>query len=90
MNGRQRSRATPFNDSGQRVLYGSKAWRQKVHRAGRADAALTALNEQRDHIAIKVSLAWDADPPDLIRLAALQRELEGVERRIHNYRPAEA
>lgn len=59
-----------------------------MHRKQRSDAAIDALCEQRDHVAIQVSLAWDADPADLVRLSALQRELRALDRQIFNHKPA--
>ena len=61
-----------------------------MNRMFRTDAALDRLNDERDHVAIQVNLAWDADPPDLVRLAALQRKLDGLRLKIHNYQPADA
>ena len=55
----------------------------------RPDPELTRLNEERDHAAIQVSLAWDASPPDLVRLSSLQRKLDSLDVQIHRFRPAE-
>ena len=55
-----------------------------------ADAALDALCDQRDHVAIQVSLAWDAEPADLIRLSALQRRLRSLDEQILAHKPANA
>ena len=56
-------------------------------RLPRTDAALDALNDERDHLAIQVSLATDAEQPDSQRLAALRQKLAGIELKISNYRP---
>ncbi len=56
-------------------------------RLPRPDAALDALNDERDHLAIQVSLAADAEQPDLQRLDALRQKLAKVELQIGNYRP---
>lgn len=59
-------------------------------RLPRPDAALDALNDERDHLAIQVSLAADAEQPDLQRLDALRQKLAKVELQIGNYRPVTA
>ena len=59
-----------------------------MHRKQRSDAAFDDLCEQRDHVAIQVSLAWDAEPADLVRLSALQRELRALGAPISNPKPA--
>jgi len=59
-------------------------------RLPRTDEALNALNDERDHLAIQISLAADADAPDSMRLSALRQKLTSLELKIHNYRPAEA
>jgi predicted nuclease with TOPRIM domain len=61
-----------------------------MNRLTRTDAALNALNEERDHLAIQISLLDDGATPDPDRLAALRRKLETLEQRISHYRPAEA
>lgn len=53
-----------------------------MHRSSKTDAELDRLNEERDDLAIRVSLAWDADPPDLPKLSQLQRELAAIEVKI--------
>lgn len=58
-----------------------------MHRKQRLDAAFDDLCEQRDHVAIQVSLALDAEPTDLVRLSALQRELRALDRQIFNHTP---
>ena len=60
-----------------------------MHRKQRSDAAFDDLCEQRDHVAIQVSLAWDAEPADLVRLSALQRELRALDDQIFNHKPAD-
>jgi hypothetical protein len=61
-----------------------------MNRKQRSDPAFGELCEQRDHIAIQVSLAWDAQPADLVRLAELQRNLRACDLQIYNYRPTDA
>ena len=61
-----------------------------MHRLARPDAALDALNDERDHLAIQVSLLADAETPDPARLAVLRDRLTMLERRINNYREADA
>jgi hypothetical protein len=61
-----------------------------MNRTSRRDLTLDGLNDERDQAAIEVSLAWDADPPDLVRLAELQRQIKGVKLRIYHHKPAEA
>ena len=61
-----------------------------MNRKVRSDPALDELCERRDHVAIQVSLAWDAHPADLIRLSALQRELKAIDLQIFRYKSADA
>ena len=61
-----------------------------MHRKKRSNAAFDALCEQRDDVAIQVSLAWDAEPADLVRLSALQRKLRALDFEIFRYNPADA
>lgn len=61
-----------------------------MNRTQKTDPAFDDLCEQRDHLAIQVSLAWDAQPADLVRLSELQRRLKALDLRISSYRPAEA
>jgi hypothetical protein len=60
-----------------------------MSRLARSDAALDVLNEERDHIAIQISLLSHAETPDLAALTGLRRKLDAVERRIANYSPGE-
>ena len=60
-----------------------------MSRLARSDAALDLLNEERDHIAIQISLLADAETPDLASLTDLRRKLDIIERRISNYSPGE-
>lgn len=53
----------------------------------RNDAGLNALNDERDHLAVQISLAADVELPDPKRLSALRQKLAGLEVRIENYRP---
>jgi len=61
-----------------------------MSRNSRPDSALDALNEEREDLAIQVSLLADAEFPEPERLAILRDKLLTVERRISNHRPAEA
>ena len=47
------------------------------------------LNEERDHVAIQISLLADALIANPERLGALERKLAALELRISRYRPAE-
>ena len=60
-----------------------------MSRLARTDAALDALNDEREHLAIQLSLAADSETPDPARMAALRDKLTMLERRISHYRPAE-
>ena len=59
-------------------------------RLARSDTALDALNDERENIAIQVSLLADAEMPDPARLAFLRDRLMMLERRISNHKPADA
>jgi uncharacterized protein involved in exopolysaccharide biosynthesis len=59
-------------------------------RLARTDAALDALHEERDHLAIQISLLNDSATPDPPRLSALRQQLKALEHRIAQYRPADA
>jgi len=59
-------------------------------RPGRPDTSLDALNDERDHLSIQISLAADAETPDPARLAILRDQMHMLERRISNYRPPDA
>ena len=59
-------------------------------RTSRPDSALDALNEEREHLAIQLSLAAEAESSDAARLAALRDRLAMLERRIDNYKPTDA
>lgn len=61
-----------------------------MNRLTKTDATLDALNEERDHLAIQVSLQDYAETPEPDRLAALRKKLAMLEQRISNYRPADA
>lgn len=61
-----------------------------MHRIQRLDAAFDALCEQRDHVAIQVSLAWDVEPTDLVRLSTLQSQLRALDRQTLSHKPAQA
>ena len=53
------------------------------------DRTLNALNEERDHLAIQISLQDDGESPNPERLAALRQKLTMLEHRISHYRPAD-
>lgn len=61
-----------------------------MSRLPRTDQTLDALNGERDHLAIRISLLGDSETPDRAQLAALREELAALERQISKYRPAEA
>ena len=61
-----------------------------MNRIARPDAALDALNDEREQLAIQVSLLADAETPDPARLVALRVRLAMLERRISAYKPADA
>jgi hypothetical protein len=66
-------------------------WRlvgKRMSRSSRPDRTLDQLNDERDQAAIEVSLAWDAEPTDLVRLAALQRKLQALKVQIDRHRPS--
>lgn len=58
-----------------------------MSRSSRPDRTLDQLNDERDQAAIEVSLAWDAEPTDLVKLAALKRKLERLRVQIDRHRP---
>ena len=60
-----------------------------MNRRQRSDPAFDQLCEQRDHVAIQVSLAWDAQPADLIRLSALQQKLRLLDQQIFKHKPVD-
>ena len=60
-----------------------------MHRVAHTDEALGRLRDERDHLAIQLSLAADAEASDWSRVDALERKLKAVERSITAYRPAE-
>lgn len=68
----------------------SPSGEKSLHRLPHSDAELECLNEERDHVAIQVNLAWDETPTDLVRLAQLQRKLAKLESRISKHRHAES
>jgi hypothetical protein len=53
----------------------------------RSDAALDAMNDEREHLAIQISLLDDAEAPNVARLAALRQALIMLERRISHHKP---
>ena len=58
-------------------------------RFGKSDAALDALNEERDHLSIQISLAAHAESPDPAGLAVLRDRMMMLERRISHHKPVE-
>ena len=62
----------------------------RLHKISHVDHALNRLRDERDHLAILLSLAADAEARDWSRVDALERKLKAVERSITAYRPAEA
>jgi len=58
-----------------------------MHRVSKSDPALDALNDERDHLAIQISLLGDAEAPDPARLVAMRDRLLLLDRRISHYRP---
>lgn len=59
-------------------------------RTARPHATLDILNDERDHLAIQISLAADAETPDPGQLAVLRGKLIVLERRISHYGPSDA
>jgi hypothetical protein len=55
-------------------------------RIARPDAEFDALNDEREQLAIEISLAADCETPDAAQLGILRDRLTVVERRILNYR----
>lgn len=60
-----------------------------MNRIARTDPTLDALSDERDHLAIQISLLDDALTPNAPRLAGLRDKLIVLERRISHYRPME-
>ena len=60
-----------------------------MHRIAHTDEALSRLRDERDHLAIQLSLAADAEARDWSRVEAIERKLKAVERSITAYKPAE-
>jgi hypothetical protein len=61
-----------------------------LHRTPHRDAELHRLNAERDHLAIKLSLAKDAGVPDLKAVARLERTIADLEIEIRRHRPDDA
>ncbi len=61
-----------------------------MHRIARPDPALEALSDERDHLAIQISLLADSQTPEPGRLVSLRDKLFDLERRISQYKPADA
>ena len=60
-----------------------------MSRLVRADPVLAEMNEQREQLAIELSLLADSEHPDLAEVTALRRKLQSAERRIAVYKPCE-
>jgi len=58
-----------------------------MNRVSKSDPALDALNDERDHLAIQISLLGDAEATDPARLVAMRDRLLLLDRRISHYRP---
>ncbi|HLO21313.1 MAG TPA: hypothetical protein VK192_12565 [Sphingomicrobium sp.] len=54
----------------------------------RPDRLLTRMSEERDHIAIQISLLRDAEKPDRVAIDALRVKLKDLEQRISKHRVA--
>ncbi len=61
-----------------------------MNRIARTDATLEALSEERDHLAIQISLLDNSETPDPVQLVSLRDKLFDLERRISRYKPADA
>jgi len=61
---------------------------QMPKRTGR-DAELRRLNEERDHVTVQISLAWDKVSPDMGALETLHYKLKNLEYRIATHPPGE-
>ena len=57
-----------------------------MSRLSRPDKILEALNEERDHVEIQISLLDDAETPDPPRLKALRQKLISLQQRIATHR----
>jgi len=53
------------------------------------DVELRQLNEERDHVTVQISLAWDKVSPDMSVLEMLHYKLKNLEYRIATHRPGE-
>ena len=58
-----------------------------MHRLSRTDFKLDRLNEQREQLAIEISLLREAEVADPERLSTLENELAAVETSIKQHRP---
>ena len=57
-----------------------------MNRLSRPDKELNALNEERDHVAIQISLLREADNPDSSLLTSLELKLASLELSISRWR----
>lgn len=60
-----------------------------MHRKPKADVLLDRLSDERDHVAIQLSLARDLEPSDQVRISALKSRLKAIEAEILRYKPEE-
>jgi chaperonin cofactor prefoldin len=60
-----------------------------MSRLARPNPVLAELNEQREQIAIELSLLAHSEQPDQAKLSALRQKLQSAEHRIAVYRPSE-
>lgn len=60
-----------------------------MSRLVRADPVLAEMNEQREQLAIELSLLANSEKPDLAEVSALRQKLQSAERRIAIYKPCE-
>lgn len=60
-----------------------------MSRLTRPNPKLTQMNEQREQLAIELSLLADSKEPDHAQLSALRQKLQSAERQIALYKPSE-
>jgi hypothetical protein len=58
-----------------------------MSRLGKLDTTLGEMNDERAHLAIRISLLAHAEVPDAPALDALRLEIDHLERRIARHRP---
>ena len=57
-----------------------------MNRLSRTDKELDALNEERDHVAIQISLLRESENPDAARLSTLELKLASLELSISRWK----